>query len=136
MPLLFAYSLSTFLRLATYVAGTQYGSLQKHSGMEIFSLIGTGSPSSSGGASTSGGSMPHYDPNNVINTGAKYDPNAANSGMGAASGGSAPSFANGMGLNAHQQVPPGAANWAGSTPPPSGSGSPSSGSSSSGSSAG
>ena len=59
--------------------------------------------------------MPHYDPNNVINTGGKYDPNAANSGMGAASsGGSSPSFTNGMGMNAQQQLSPGASNWTGS----------------------
>ena len=59
--------------------------------------------------------MPHYNPNNVINTGAKYDPNAANSGMGAASsGGSSPSFTNGMGMKAQQQLSSSAANWTGS----------------------
>lgn len=63
--------------------------------------------------------MPHYDPNNVIKTGAKYDPNTANSGMGAASsGGSSPSFTNGMGMKAQQQLSPGAANWTGSASGP------------------
>ena len=74
--------------------------------------------------------MPHYNPNNVINTGAKYDPNAANSGMGAASsGGSSPSFTNGMGMKAQQQLSSSAANWTGSA---SGSGAGSSGSAGSG----
>ncbi|XP_052272341.1 hornerin-like isoform X2 [Dreissena polymorpha] len=59
---------------------------------------------SSGGVSS--GSMPSYDPNNAVNTGAKYDPNAANSGMGG-SGGASPSFSNGMGMNASQQMPGG-----------------------------
>ena len=84
------------------------------------------------GSSGSGSSpmQPHYDPNNVINTGAKYDPNAANSGMGASSGGSSPSFANGMGMNAQQQLPPGTAAFgsSGSSSGSSGSGPSSSGS--------